>query len=86
MKDFKVLKLIDKFKGFYKSFGVNYDVMRLILKTKLIMDRRKVPTIFNNHKQYDRENTNSFYTTLGYYAFIGFSMMFIVIIKVNIMI
>ena len=30
MKEFKVLKVLDKISGLYKKFGVDYEVLRLI--------------------------------------------------------
>ena len=41
MKDFFSLKILDLFKPLFKAFGVEYDKMRLIVKTKLTLDRRK---------------------------------------------
>ena len=47
MRDFPSLKLLDRFEKVFTSFGVDYPIMRKILQVKLIMDRRRVPTIFH---------------------------------------
>ncbi|MGM9534496.1 MAG: hypothetical protein ACI3VR_04565 [Intestinibacter sp.] len=41
MKDFFSLKILDLFKPLFKKFGVEYDKMRLIVKTKLTLDKRR---------------------------------------------
>lgn len=52
MNEFKILRLLDLIQGLYRSLGVDYPVMRKILKLKLLMDERRVPTILkqNNNK------------------------------------
>lgn len=72
MKDYKFLKFLDKFKGVYKSFGVDYEDMRLILALKLTLDERRVPTIIQNNKNKDEsEEKNNFFKSLFFYAFMG---------------
>ena len=51
MKEFKVLKIIDKLSWLYKKAGVDYDVFRLILNTKLTMDGRRKATVFNDNRK-----------------------------------
>ena len=85
MKDFKILKILDKFKGIYKVLGIDYNTMRIILKTKLLMDGRKPATIFNNNKNED-DDSNKTFKNLMYYSFLGFFLVFLVVIKMNIMI
>ena len=80
MKDFTVLKLLDKFQSLYKKLGVNYKTMRMILQIKLTMDGRRVITAMANNKKID-ENTdkNSYIRLLMINAFmsifIGLIMM-----------
>ncbi|WMJ79277.1 ABC transporter permease [Clostridium sp. MB40-C1] len=76
MEDFWVLKLIDKFKFIYEKLGVNYSSMRTILKLKLLMDSRRVPTMYK-----DSENkNNTFKKSLFMYGLMGiFLMVFIFI-------
>ena len=64
MKEFKVLKIIDKFSALYKKFGVDYDVFRLILNTKLTMDGRRKSTVFNNSNSNNKKESNEFYKAL----------------------
>lgn len=69
MKEFSVLKLLDKFAHLFDKLGVDYPTMRRILQVKLIMDERRVPTILNNSKK--NEGKNSFKSSLFLYGFIG---------------
>ena len=81
MKDFTVLKLLDKFQSLYKKLGVNYKVMRMILQIKLTLDGRRVSTTMANNKKTD-ENTdkNNYLRLLMFNAFmsifIGLIMMY----------
>ncbi|QHI73420.1 hypothetical protein [Aminipila terrae] len=70
MKEFTVLKLLDKIHLIFKSLGIDYTVMRKILQIKFVMDERRTPTILMDGK--NRENKNSFKTSLGMYIFMGF--------------
>lgn len=70
MKEFKILKFLDKYKGLYEKFGVDYEKMRLILKIKLTMDERRVPTIMQNNNV-KKEEKNIFFKSLFFYAFMG---------------
>ena len=47
MKDFKTLQVLDKIQFVFVKMGIDYEMMRKILHIKLTMDERKVPTIFN---------------------------------------
>ena len=60
MKEFKVLKIIDKLSWLYKKAGVDYDVFRLILNTKLTMDGRRKATVFNDSRK-NKLSSNTFY-------------------------
>lgn len=84
MKEFKVLKIVDKFKGIYEKLGVDYDVMRLIVQTKLVMDGRRTSVALSNTKNKDKDS-NQFSKALMMYAFIGLFLMFTLIFKINIM-
>ncbi|MDR3594956.1 hypothetical protein, partial [Clostridium sp.] len=80
MKEFRILKLLDKFQGLYKKSGVNYDIMRMILQIKLTMDGRRVSSVMaNNKKANDDEDKNNYMRLLMFNAFmsifIGFIMM-----------
>lgn len=74
MKDFKILKFLDKFKGIFEKLGVDYDVTRNILQVKLIMDGRRIPTIMSNSKRRSQdidEDKNKFVGSLWIYALYG---------------
>ncbi|MBQ6820775.1 MAG: hypothetical protein IJO26_05745 [Clostridium sp.] len=82
MKEFKVLKIIDKFSAFYKKFGVDYDVFRLILNTKLTMDGRRKATVFNDTRN-KKKDSNEFYKALIVYGFIGIFIGLILLFNAN---
>ncbi|MDQ0149849.1 ABC transporter permease [Eubacterium multiforme] len=83
MKNFKSLKILDKFKHIYEKFGVDYDTMRLIIYTKLTMDCRRTPTILNDNKNI-KNKENKLTTALFFYAFFGFFLALMIVIKLNI--
>ncbi|HEX9025372.1 MAG TPA: hypothetical protein VF839_02810 [Clostridium sp.] len=64
MKEFTVLKILDKFKVLYIKFGVNYKIMRLILQIKLTMDGRRVSSIMKNNKKIDEDSDKNNYLYL----------------------
>jgi hypothetical protein len=47
VKDFTVLKFLDRFRTLFGKMGVDYDMMRRILQVKLIMDGRRIPTVMS---------------------------------------
>lgn len=78
MKDFQTLKVLDRFQRLFERLGADYKMMRLILQTKLTMDRRRVPTIFNQSnkkKQVDargvEKDENNFNKSLWMYGLLG---------------
>lgn len=83
MKDFKVLKFLDRFKGFFEKIDVDYDVMRKILQVKFIMDRRRVSTIMNNSSKNGSESENSFNKSLLFYALVGLIIVPVIWAKEN---
>lgn len=80
MKDFKILKFLDRFENLFKRLGIDYGVMRRLLGLKLTLDGRRVSTVFagqNNNKP-ESENNNNFMKSLGLYGFMGlFLILFI---------
>jgi hypothetical protein len=76
MKEFKLLKFLDIFKGVYIRLGIDYEVMRRILQVKLTMDARRPTTIINNNAK-EKKDKNNFNMGLLMYAFYGllFGMM-----------
>ncbi len=71
MKEFGLLKLLDKFSGVFKRSGLDYGAFRLILQLKLIMDSRRIPTVFTNNNNKVKEGRNNFRSSLFIYAFMG---------------
>ncbi|MGG7165061.1 hypothetical protein [Clostridium ihumii] len=86
MEDFKILKLVKKFEILYKKIGVDYDTMILILRMKLTMDGRKIPTVLSGSQGNDDKDKNQFKRSLIYYCILGLLCMMMIIIDVNIMI
>ena len=82
MKEFKILKIIDKISFLYKRAGIDYDVFRLILNTKLIMDGRRKATVFNDNRK-NKEDSNEFYKALIIYAIIGIFIGLMLILNIN---
>ena len=82
MKEFKILKIIDKFSAIYKKAGVDYDIFRLILNTKLTMDGRRKATVFNSSRN-SKKDSNEFYKALILYGFIGIFFGLILIFNIN---
>ena len=72
MKNFTVLKILDKFQLLYKKSGVNYKTMRMILQIKLTMDGRRVSTVMgNNKKEEENKDKNNYLYLLMFNAFIS---------------
>ncbi|ANS73774.1 hypothetical protein AWM70_03635 [Paenibacillus yonginensis] len=55
MKEFRILKLLDKIRVPLEKTGVQYPELRLILQVKLTMDGRRVPTVGANMFSRGRE-------------------------------
>ncbi|MBX4261132.1 ABC transporter permease [Clostridium estertheticum] len=64
MKNFTVLKILDKFQFIYAKLGVNYKVMRMILKVKLTMDGRRVSNVMGKNKKSDESRGKNNYLSL----------------------
>lgn len=84
MKKDKSLAVVNRLRGVYEKLGVDYEMMRLILETKLTMDKRREPTINMNNKNSD-EKDNNFGKALILYGVMGALMSMTIIIKYNIM-
>ncbi|MDU3017658.1 MAG: ABC transporter permease [Clostridium perfringens] len=84
MKKDKSLAVVNRLRGVYEKLGVDYEMMRLILETKLTMEKRREPTINMNNKNSD-EKDNNFGKALILYGVMGALMSMTIIIKYNIM-
>ncbi|MEQ2525498.1 hypothetical protein WMO40_02205 [Bacillaceae bacterium CLA-AA-H227] len=71
MKDFQTLKFLDIFKFLFVKLGIDYGVMRRILQVKLLMDQRRVPTIFNQTGKKKEKDQNYFIKGLWMYVLYG---------------
>ena len=83
MKEFKVLKILDKLSWLYTKAGVDYNILRLIINTKLTMDGRRKATVFNNDESKKKKESNEFYKALLMYAFIGLFLGLMLIFDIN---
>lgn len=70
MKEFRLLKFLDIFKGMFTKLGIDYPIMRRILQVKLTMDTRRSATIINSNAK-EKESRNNFNMGLLMYAFYG---------------
>jgi ABC-2 type transport system permease protein len=74
MKDFRTLKVLDHFEGLFQRFNIDYQMMRKILRIKLMMDQRRVPTIFNQSakkKGKEHKNESGYIKSLWIYVLFG---------------
>lgn len=85
MRKDKSLAVVNRLRGVYEKLGVDYEMMKLILETKLTMDKRREPTITMNNKNSD-EKDNNFGKALILYGVMGGFMSILIMIKHNIMI
>ena len=67
MREFQSLKFLSLFKGIFTRMGVDYAVMEKILRIKLTMDERRVPTIFAENGKKKKEG-NQFLKSLWIYG------------------
>ncbi|HSQ87775.1 hypothetical protein [Romboutsia sp.] len=81
MKEFYILKILDLFKGIYKSFGINYEIMRLIIQSKLIIDSRREPNTVNSDREV--KDKNYFYNSLIVYAITGLCSAPLIAMDIN---
>ncbi|MBC8062922.1 MAG: ABC transporter permease [Clostridiaceae bacterium] len=77
MKEFKILKFIDKFSRFFEKSGIDYKIMRKILQLKLTTDERRIPTIMSNKTDEGKNNYNS---SLLLYGFMGIFIGIMIVI------
>ncbi len=82
--DFKLLKILDKCKPLFQRMDIDYEVMRRILYIKLLLDGRRVPTVFgNNKKGKDADDKNMFLRSLWIYLLMGLILLPFVMMKNN---
>lgn len=82
MKDFKILRFLDRLKPLFEKMGAEYELMRTILQLKLLMDGRRVPTVMgNNKKNEEADKGNKFLRSLWIYVVMGLILIPFVIMK-----
>jgi len=79
--EFISLKILDKFQILFAKFGIDYDIMRTILKTKLILDTRRTPVIAEQGKKKSSEKTSLIQGYFFHFIFGVFLAFFIYFIK-----
>ena len=82
MKDYKILKFLDIFKGLFEKMDIDYESMRRILGMKLLLDSRRVSSVLTNNKQ-PKKDGNNFILSLGMYLLMGLMLIPIVIFGDN---
>ena len=82
MKDYKILKFLDIFKGLFEKLDIDYEAMRRILGIKLLLDSRRVSTVLSNNKK-PKKDGNNFILSLGFYLLMGVFLIPIVIFSNN---
>ncbi|MBS4535134.1 hypothetical protein GOQ29_05810 [Clostridium sp. D2Q-14] len=83
MKDYRVLKFIDRFKALFRKMGVDYTIMRRILQVKLLLDSRRTATVnIQDNKKVDKDK-NNFLRSLPLYIFIGLFLIPFIFISDN---
>ncbi|BCN30602.1 hypothetical protein [Anaeromicropila herbilytica] len=83
MEDFMALKFLDKLKPIFHKMGVDYEVMRKIIQMKLLLDGRRVPTVFSGNNQKAKKDSNRFLASLWVYILMGLILIPFVIMKNN---
>jgi len=79
--NFLSLKILDKFQGLFEKIGIDYKVMRIILRTKLVLDSRSAPVIANQKKKENTENASFIKRYLLHLIFGGLLALLIYFIK-----
>ncbi|MDF2986449.1 MAG: hypothetical protein K0R50_1959 [Eubacterium sp.] len=69
MKEFLLIRLLDKFEGGFNKLDIDYFQLRMILKIKLTLDSRSVPTVLSGSKNI--ENRNIPVLSMLMYGFMG---------------
>ncbi|SEO04702.1 hypothetical protein SAMN04488134_103215 [Amphibacillus marinus] len=71
MNEVFTLKILDRFKSLFKLLKVDYASLRLIIKFKLMMDQRRVPTILQDGNRRAKPMISPFVKSLLIYALYG---------------
>ncbi|MBB4824679.1 putative membrane protein YqjE [Sporosarcina luteola] len=69
MREYRSIQVISLFKPLLLKLGIDYETLVIILRMKLTMDGRRVPTIFNDTRV--KKEGNQFLKSLWIYALYG---------------
>ncbi len=84
MKDPFILKILDLFAPIFTRQNINYSQMRLIMKLKLIQDRRKPSLYFKNIKPSKKKDSNMYFFSLLFFGLMGLLFLsFIAVISIK---
>ena len=75
MTDSLTLRILDRFSWIFRFFKVDYQVLRLVVGFKLMMDQRRVPTIMSGNQQKKDSHLTPFVKSLLMYALLGLLMI-----------
>jgi len=78
MKDPFILKILDLFSFLFSRQNISYDQVRLIMKLKLLQDRRKPSSMFKNLRPIKNKDSNMFLLSLFFFVLMG--LLFLAII------
>lgn len=81
MDGFLSIKILDSFQELFEKLGVDYNMLRMILKTKLILDGRRAPVLGSNNKKNDTESPSLIRAYFIHLLFGVFLAFFIYMIK-----
>ena len=81
MKEFYLLRILDKLSGIFKLMKVDYSAVRAILQVKFTLDRRR-PSIALGQKNIEAEG-NQFIKSLGIYLLIGFLLIPVIFLDIS---
>ncbi|MGO1371553.1 MAG: hypothetical protein ACTHVE_06815 [Senegalia sp. (in: firmicutes)] len=83
MKDYKILKFLDLFKKIFVKLGIDYQVMREILKVKLTLDTRRSQSVMVSDNNNIDEEKNQFLKSLPIYLIFGLPLIFFVTMDIS---
>jgi hypothetical protein len=75
MNDFLVLKILDIFRPLFIKFNIDYPLLRSMLAVKLLMDARRVPTLFRDTQE---KKGNLVFKSLWIYALYGLILVYFI--------
>ncbi|MEK3731052.1 MULTISPECIES: hypothetical protein [unclassified Paenibacillus] len=84
-QQFRILRLLDRLQPLLRTTGIHYPTLRRILQVKLLMDRRRVPTLLSNRNRSEDEEVNYFVRSLWLYALLGLMLVLFMMLETQYM-